>query len=280
MAFDVRAPKGRRRVVAWLAVGLLAAYALLWVLVGTGWDPLQDLDHEVANSAYDTVHGNTGFIGLLEAVDVDRLAVHGARGAAGGGGVGAVAPAAGGGGVPHRGGGDRAGAGAVVQDAGGPGPPVLVRPADHDRRLLVPVRSRRRCGAAPCRGRAAHPRDRAAAAAALRAGRAVGAARAADRAGPDPARRALHQRRARGLAARRGSDARRRGAAGPLDRRGDRAGSHHHRRTSDRPGGGAQPEEGQRPGGVPQPRRGERAAARLGQAALVRDDPGRRRDRR
>ncbi len=70
MAFDVRAPRGRRRAVAWLAVGLLAAYALLWVLVATGWDPLHDLDREVASSAYDSVHGNAGFVRSLEILDV------------------------------------------------------------------------------------------------------------------------------------------------------------------------------------------------------------------
>ncbi len=70
MAFDVRADPARRGVVAWLAGGLLGAFALIWVLVAAAWEPLHSLDTDVAQAAYDAVHGHEDLVHALEVWEI------------------------------------------------------------------------------------------------------------------------------------------------------------------------------------------------------------------
>ena len=160
MAFDVRAQPGRRRRVAWLAAWLTAVFGLLWLLVALRVVAADRPRPATSPAPPTTLCTDTrrlvdalmwiSRVGHPAVVRVLLLLVAGYALARRRVVIAEWLALV-----------DRAGARCSLrwpQAAAAATAPRVVRPARGLRRLLVPVRARRRCGTAGRDGRAADPR--------------------------------------------------------------------------------------------------------------------------
>ncbi|GAA3520659.1 hypothetical protein GCM10022234_15520 [Aeromicrobium panaciterrae] len=71
MSFDLRrAEPSRAGVLTRVIVGLAALFVVLAILVAAGWDPLQSLDDNVGDAAYDFSASRPGFVDFLDGVAI------------------------------------------------------------------------------------------------------------------------------------------------------------------------------------------------------------------